>query len=47
MWLVGLVPSFARCGYMAGKTGAEVSKCDSVVVSVMATEIDLALGISS
>lgn len=47
MWLVGLVPSFARCGYIAGKANEEVSKCDSVVVSVMATEINLALGIFS
>lgn len=47
MWLIGLVPSFARCGYMAGKADAEVSKRDSVVVNVMATEINLALGIFS
>lgn len=44
MWLIALVSSFVRCRYMVGKADARLSKCDSVVVNVMATEINLALG---
>lgn len=42
-----LVFSFVICRYTAGKVDAKLSKCDSVVVSVMATQISLALRIFS
>lgn len=47
MSVVVLVFGFVRCRYAADKVDAKLSKCDPVVVSVMATQINLALGIFS
>lgn len=47
MWLIALVFSSVRFGYTAGKADAKLFKCDSVVVDVLATEINLALRIFS
>lgn len=47
MRLIALVSSFVRCRYVAGKADENLSKWNSVLVSVIATEINLALGIFS
>lgn len=47
IWLIVFVSSFVRCRYMSGNTDADLSKHNFVVVSAMATEINLALCIFS
>lgn len=47
IWLIALAFNFVRCRYTVGSADAELSKCNSIVVSVMATEINLALCIFS
>lgn len=47
IWLIALAFNSVRCRYTVGSADAELSKCNSIVVSVMATEINLALCIFS